>query len=248
MRLAAVAATLLALAPNLAAQTPRKFPPDSLLNTHVIPRSTPPTQVIGQMRDFTFALGVRCSHCHVGEEGRPLGEFDFPADDRRPKRVAREMMKMVAEINRRLDTLPERGSDGLEVTCNTCHRGVARPIPLSTLVAEAGNVGGADSAIRVYRALRARYHGAAAYDFSESSLNIAAFRLGRAGHGDAGLALLALNEEFYPGSTRLYVFRGNVHLMRGDTTAAAAAFREAIRLDPSNSEARGRLRDTGRQP
>jgi len=35
--------------------------------------------------------------------------------------------------------------------------------------------------------------------------------------------------------------------MRADTTAAAAAFREALRRDPANDEARGRLRDIGRQ-
>lgn len=248
MRRTVVLAVLLVISSTASAQTVRRFPPDSLINTRVIPRNTPPTRVIGQMRDFTFALGVRCSHCHVGEEGRPLGEFDFASDQKRPKLVAREMMKMVAEINRRLDTLPDRGAGGLAVTCNTCHRGVTRPVPLSTLIADAGAAGGADSAIRAYRALRTRYHGADSYDFSESSLNIAAFRLARANRPDDGLALLALNEEFFPGSSALSVFRGNIHLMRGDTTAAAGAFQEAVRRDPSNAEARGRLRDIGRQP
>jgi hypothetical protein len=36
--------------------------------------------------------------------------------------------------------------------------------------------------------------------------------------------------------------------MRGDTTGAAAAFREAIRRDSTNNGARGRLRAIGRQP
>jgi predicted negative regulator of RcsB-dependent stress response len=43
------------------------------------------------------------------------------------------------------------------------------------------------------------------------------------------------------------VFRGNILLRRGDTTAAAAAFREAIRRDSTNAEARGRLRTIGRE-
>lgn len=46
----------------------------------------------------------------------------------------------------------------------------------------------------------------------------------------------------------MYAFRGNIKLMKGDTTAAEAAFREALRRDPANGEARGRLRAIGRQP
>jgi hypothetical protein len=37
-------------------------------------------------------------------------------------------------------------------------------------------------------------------------------------------------------------------LMRADTASAAAAFREAIRRDPKNDEARGRLRDIRQTP
>ncbi|HET9706731.1 MAG TPA: hypothetical protein VFP39_00360, partial [Gemmatimonadales bacterium] len=36
------------------------FPPDSLINVKVIPRTTPVIQVIGMMRNITSALGVRC--------------------------------------------------------------------------------------------------------------------------------------------------------------------------------------------
>lgn len=76
----------------------------------------------------------------------------------------------------------------------------------------------------------------------------AAFRLGRAGRFDDAFALLQLNEELFPGSSAMYVFRGNINLMRGDTTAAAVAFREAVRRNSTNAEARGRLRAIGAQP
>jgi cytochrome c-type biogenesis protein CcmH/NrfG len=46
----------------------------------------------------------------------------------------------------------------------------------------------------------------------------------------------------------MYVFRGNISLMQGDTTAAAKAYREAIRRDPTNEEAKGRLKNIGQQP
>jgi predicted negative regulator of RcsB-dependent stress response len=72
--------------------------------------------------------------------------------------------------------------------------------------------------------------------------------LARANHVDDGLKLLALNEEYFPTSSGLSVFRGNIYLMRGDTTSAAAAYREAIKRDTTNEEARGRLRTIGRPP
>ena len=244
--LAGLAFVLLSTA--AAAQAPRKWPPDSLINTHVIPRSTPVMQVVGMMRDFAGGLGVRCQYCHVGQEGMPLEQFDFAVDDKRTKLVARQMMRMTQEINRRLDTLPGRTSPGLAVTCATCHRGAPRPVPLNVLLTDAAVAAGADSAIRAYRALRQRYYGRDAYDFGEFSLNSAAFRVARAGKFDDALALLRLNEELYPGSSGMYVFRGNINLMRGDTTAAEAAFREAVRRDSTNAEARGRLRAIGRQP
>jgi len=245
---------LLGCAGALAAQAPGHWPPDSLINTKVFPKTTPVMQVVGAMRNITGALGVRCQFCHVGEEGMPLERFDFAKDEKRTKLVARQMLRMVEEINRRLDTLPKHDPEhdhagpSLHVTCATCHRGVTRPVPLPTLLEETAIAAGADSAIRAYRALRERYYGRDAYDFGEASLNIAAFRLGRANRFDDAFALLRLNEELFPGSAAMYVFRGNVSLMRGDTTAAAAAFREAVRRDPANEEAKGRLRAIGRAP
>jgi predicted negative regulator of RcsB-dependent stress response len=80
------------------------------------------------------------------------------------------------------------------------------------------------------------------------SLSIAAFRLGRAKKFDEAFAILLLNEELFPGSSGMAVFRGNISLMKGDTAAAEAGYREAIRRDSTNAEARGRLRDIGRAP
>lgn len=233
---------------SLAAQAPGKWPPDSLINVKVFPRSTPVMQVVGAMRNVAMGLGVRCQYCHVGEEGMSLDQFDFAKDEKRTKAVARQMMLMVQEINKRLDTIPERPTLKAEVTCLTCHRGVSRPLPLETILQDAATVGGTDSAVRVYRTLRERYYGRAAYDFGEPSLSIAAFRLGRANKFEEANALLRLNEEYFPTSSGIAVFRGNINLMRGDTTAGAVAFREALRRDPNNNEARGRLRDIGRQP
>jgi len=75
-----------------------------------------------------------------------------------------------------------------------------------------------------------------------------AFLVARAGKYDDALALLRLNEELFPKSSAMYIIRGNIHLIKADTLAAAAAFREAIRLDPANDEAVGRLRVAGQRP
>jgi len=243
-----LAAGLVLVSGALSAQAPGHFPPDSLINVNVIPKNTPVMQVIVMMRNFAGALGVRCHFCHVGQEGMPLGQFDFAKDEKRTKLTARQMMRMVEEINRRLDTLPEHAqmTSHVEVTCNTCHRGVSRPMPLEQLIQETAQTAGIDSATRAYRALRERYYGRAAYDFGEPTLDIAAFRLGRAGKFDAAFAILRLNEEQFPTSSNLATFRGNIHLMKGDTAAAIAAFREAVRRDSTNGEAQGRLRQITR--
>lgn len=230
-----------------AAQATGKFPPDSLVNTHIIARTTSPTAVWGTMRTFAAALGVGCTHCHIGRDGAALAEIDYISDEKRTKLVARQMMRMVAEINRRLDTLPSTPSPQA-VTCETCHRGVPRPVPLSTLITDALVASGVDSAIRAYRVLRERYLSRGAYDLSEATLNTAAFRGARAGKSDDALRLLVLNDSLFPEAVVLHIIRGNVYLMRGDTAAAAASFREALRRDPANDEALGRLRTIRRIP
>jgi hypothetical protein len=248
MRLFIVGLAALVSPSLLSSQAPGRWPPDSLINVQVFPRETPVAEVVATMRTFALGLGVRCQFCHVGEEGMPLERFDFAKDEKRTKLVARQMMRIVQEINRRLDTIPGRTTAGLQVSCATCHRGVSRPLPLPTLVADAALAAGADSAIRAYRSLRERYHGRDAYDFGETSLNTAALRLGRAGKYAEAFALLTLNEEMFPHSSGTYVVRANINLMKGDTTAAVAALREAVRRDPSNGEARARLQALGRQP
>ncbi len=229
------------------AQPAHKFPPDSLRNTQVIPRSTPIIEVIGTMRNFTSALGVRCTYCHVGSESIDLAEYDFATDQKRNKVVARQMMRMLAEVNARLDTIPGREHPAITATCMTCHHGVSRPVPLATLIQETTVSVSADSALSAYKVLRDKYYGRDAYDFSEASLNIAAFRTARAGKANDALKLIEYNEKLYPKSSGMSVFRGNILLMKGDTAAAEAAFREAIRRDSTNNEARGRLQAIGKK-
>ena len=208
---------------SAAAQPPGKWPPDSLVNVQVIPRTTQPVQVWGMMRNIAGALGVSCTFCHVGSDTAPLERIDFATDEKRNKRVARQMMRMVQEVNNRLDTIPSRPTPTVAVTCITCHRGINRPVALANIIVETATAAGADSAIRTYRALRDRYYGRDAYDFGEVSLNTAAFRTARVGKINDALELLRLNEQFYPNSAALSIVRGNIALMHADTKRVGAS-------------------------
>ena len=228
------------------AQAAGKFPPDSLVNLKVIPKDTPVREVIGIMRGFSIGLGVRCQYCHVGEEGKPLATFDFVSDEKRTKKVARQMLAMVSEIDQRIDTIPDRPRPEVAVTCRTCHRGVSRPVPLATIKVDASKAGGADSAARSYEALRERYYGRDAYDFGEGTLNAAALELARDKRYDLAFPLVDLNDRQFPNAAGIAVFRGDLELMRGDTTAAATAWRTALARDPKNQEAAARLKEVKR--
>jgi hypothetical protein len=75
----------------------------------------PDGPAIGQtMRSYTVALGQNCQFCHV--------QGDWSKDDNPKKEVARNMIKMVNEINAKFP-------DGqTHVTCYTCHAGKEHPV------------------------------------------------------------------------------------------------------------------------
>lgn len=226
-----------------------KFPPDSLTNLQVIPKGTPVQQVVNMMRGFTSALGVRCQYCHVGEEGQPLTSFNFASDEKRTKKAARVMIRMMMDLNGKyLADVPDPPAPSLEVSCATCHRGVTRPLPLAELIGYTVTTAGVDSAIKAYRALRERYYGRAAYDFGEQSLAEAAGRLIRSTKWDEALALLKLNEEHFPRSAGAQNQLGEFYRQRGDTAGAIARFKMALERDPNDQQAQNRLRQLSPQP
>jgi ribosomal protein L22 len=68
---------------------------------------------------YNRSLGVNCDHCHV--EGR------WEADEKRPKRAAREMIQLVREINASLEKMQDIDTSEAMVNCTTCHRGYVKP-------------------------------------------------------------------------------------------------------------------------
>jgi hypothetical protein len=96
-------------------------------NLKILPRDMPRAQLLGTMKFFSQSLGVRCTFCHVGEEGKPLSTFDFASDAKDKKQTARAMLAMVSALNAK--TLPEAtGLPDAKVTCFTCHRGSTKPL------------------------------------------------------------------------------------------------------------------------
>ena len=126
-----------------AAPAPPAAPP--FKNLQVFPKDITRDQLIGNMKFFAQSLGVRCIHCHVGEEGKPLSTFDFASDAKKEKLIARKMLAMVHRINEQ--EFGVKDFKDVKVTCYTCHRGSTKP-----LTAHPGVAGCAASAHRPRRA------------------------------------------------------------------------------------------------
>ena len=94
-------------------------------NLKFLPQDITGKQLIGTMKLFAQSLGVRCTFCHVGEEGKPLSTFDFASDAKQNKQTARKMLAMMHQINEQ--NFPVTDFKQTKVTCFTCHRGLTRP-------------------------------------------------------------------------------------------------------------------------
>jgi len=95
-------------------------------NLKILPRDMPKAELLGTMKFFAQSLGVRCTHCHVGEEGKPLSTFDFASDAKNHKDTARGMLRMADRLNSELPGIT--GLPDARVTCFTCHRGSTKPL------------------------------------------------------------------------------------------------------------------------
>jgi hypothetical protein len=93
----------------------------------VFPKDISRADLLFNMKFFSQSLGVRCTYCHVGEEGKPLSTFDFASDAKDKKLRARKMLAMAHRINsENFDDAEDPGV--LKVTCFTCHRGSTKPL------------------------------------------------------------------------------------------------------------------------
>src|ERR1044072_3814629 len=87
-------------------------------------KGLPDSQLFLLMNFVGDSLGVSCDYCHVkGEKNPQTGDDTWigEKDEKKEKLVAREMMRMVLDLNQ------NRFKREAVVTCYTCHRGSTRP-------------------------------------------------------------------------------------------------------------------------
>ena len=215
--------------------------PDKFTNLRVLPKKIGKAELVQTMRGFTGALGVRCNHCHVGASPANLDGYDFAADTKETKRVARVMMRMTREINTRL--LPRTGREPrMTVQCFTCHHGVKRPEPLVDILGATVRKEGVDAARSQYRELREKYYGRAAYDFGAPTLNQLAESLAEK-DVDGAIAVQQLNVEVNPGIATSHSLLARLYLKKGDKASARAQFERAAALDPGEEFYRQQLEE-----
>lgn len=239
-------AVLLLAAPSPAQEeAPREAPAEApaaaepqFMNLQVLPEDISRPELIGIMRGFTRALGVRCSDCHVGEEGMPLDEYDFMSDGKELKKKARVMLEMVNEINTAF--LP-RVEEGATVSCVTCHHGKLHPETLEDTLWEMYERAGTEGAIARYRQLRDEHYGGWAYDFGELTLLRFGERVAETGDAAGAQAVVELNLEFFPESAFSWFTLGELERAAGNNDAAKAAYEKTIEAEPRFMPAHQRL-------
>jgi tetratricopeptide (TPR) repeat protein len=215
--------------------------PERAENLQVLPADFPPERLRAVMIGFTRSLGVRCTYCHVGEEGQPLTTYDFVSDSIPQKNIARTMYRMLGVINDTLAGIDASGPKPVNMWCHTCHRGRPRPTTLDEELAEIHAAEGIDETVAAYRELRERFYGRGAFDFGENSLNMFGYALLEEGKAADAVAIFRLNTEHFPESANVWDSLGEGHLAAGERDAAIEAYEKSLELDPENENAREKL-------
>lgn len=232
-------------------QTPPAQPPQPAWtpqNLQYFPKDIPREQIVQRMREFSFALGVRCEYCHEGADAVPMNLTLFGSDKKPAKLKARAMLRMVDQINGPLlATVPSRAQPGVTVGCVTCHRGLPLPKTLQTLLFETVNRDGAAAATARYRELRKDQALTGRWNFGEWEINELARRLRDAGNVEAAIAILEMNGEFYPKSAEIDFHLGEMHLARGEKDKALARFRLTLEKAPNHTPAKMRIAEIEKQ-
>ncbi len=217
-------------------------------NLKILPKDITPEELRDTMRGFARQVGIRCSQCHEGPEGRPIEEYDFASDVKELKQVARVMLKMVNTINETVGGL-DRGPDheAVEVQCVTCHRGVRKPEMIQDILAKERADGGLDAAEARYRELHLIYFPGFQYDFSPRRLGDFANTLFSEGDIEGGMRFHGMNRELYPGIAWTYLSFGNGMESLGRISEAVAAYEKVLELDPEFEFLTGVIADLKKQ-
>jgi len=97
-------------------------------NLKVLPKDISDEKLDSIMKTYTVALGVDCKFCHQPFKGFP-DSLDYVSDTEPMKENARDMMRMVIDINSKYFYFDsnQRPEYLHVITCKNCHRG--QPLP-----------------------------------------------------------------------------------------------------------------------
>ena len=213
-------------------------------NLQYFRKDIPRPELVQRMREFSFALGVRCQHCHTGGDGVSFEGVVFASDEKPAKVKARAMLRMVEQLNSvTLAALPARAEPRVQVTCATCHRGLSLPKTLQMTLYETVKKDGAAAAIARYRELRREQSLTGRWNFGEWEINELARRLTEEKDTASAIAILELNGEFHPRSAAIDFEIGELHLARGESAQAISRYRAALAKAPGHQAAARRLEE-----
>src|SRR5246127_4276934 len=190
--------------------------PEKPQNLKVLPKDWPGSRLRPVMVGFTRALGVRCSYCHKGEEGKPLSTYDFASDENPNKNRAREMYRMLGDISDHLKKIEPSGDKRVNMWCHTCHHGRPRPMTLDEELSEQYRTKGLKAALDDYADLKKKFYGRAAYDFGEGSLNAFGYALLEGKDAAGAIQVFKLNAESFPDSPNVWDSLAEAYMKSSD--------------------------------
>jgi len=105
------------------------FQQRKLKNLKVFPANSSYDSVDHVMDQYKVDLGVKCGYCHAQSKDNPR-QRDMASDENPKKDICRDMMRMTEEMNKKyMQRIPHADTVTVQrVTCNTCHRGQAKPL------------------------------------------------------------------------------------------------------------------------
>ena len=238
--LLAIAITTVATERSSNAQQQWRWP-EKPQNLQVLNKDWSGSRLSPVMRGFTRALGVRCSYCHVGEEGKDLSTYDFVSDANPNKNRAREMLRMLGTVNDHLKKIEPSGQTRVNMWCHTCHRGRPRPMTLEEELGEQYRSKGIDAAVNRYHELKKDFLERGAYDFSERSLNNFGYELLEKDN-TAAIRIFSLNTEIFDKSPNVWDSLAEAHSKAGNIQLARRYYKASLKLNPNNDNARQKLK------
>lgn len=220
---------------------------DTLLRC--IPETALTELLFVQAYSCAFASSIRVAiPIPSGGQCKPLGTYDFVSDENPNKNRAREMYKMLGDIEEHLKKIQPRGDKRVNMWCHTCHHGRPRPMTLDEELQRTVSEEWIASRPRRLLGSQEEYYGRAAFDFGETSLNVFGYTLLENSDIVRAIQVFRLNAETFPDSSNVWDSLAEGYLKAGDIKKAQENYEKALSLDPDNQGAKDVLKKIKESP